>query len=180
MPNLCASRAFGQLPVISEEKIEISHIPLRGIGGPGTFNPAGCGVNAQATFEIILPAKSLLDNARAFRLCAYQLGIAGTMRFTKRVPTGHKRHGLFIIHGHAREGFADVIARGDGIRIAVWAFRVHVNQAHSHGRQRVFQLALATVPIVVEPALFATPIDILFWLPNVDATAPEAKGFEPH
>ena len=153
---------------------------MRWIGGPGTFNPAGCGVNAQATFEIILPAKSLLDNARAFRLCAYQLGIAGTMRFAKRVPTGHKRHRLFIIHSHPREGFADVITRGEGIGIAIWAFRIHINQAHLHGRQRVFQLAVAAVTVIVKPALFGAPINILFRLPNIDATATEAKGFETH
>ena len=180
MPNLRASRAFCQLPVISEEKIEIPHIPLRWIGGPGTFNPAGCGMNAQAAFEIVLPAKALLDNARALRLCAHQLWIAGTMRFTKRVPTGHKRHGLFIIHGHARECFADVITRGEGIGIAIWAFRIHINQAHLHGRQWVFQLARAAVTVIVKPALFGAPINIFFRLPNIDATATEAKGFEPH
>ena len=180
MPNLRASGAFCQFPVIPEEKVKIAHIPLCGIRRPGTFNAAGCGVNAQAAFEIILPTEALLNNARAFRLCAHQLGIAGAMGFTKSMSTGHKRHGLFIIHGHAREGFADVIARGDGIRVAIRAFWVHVDQAHLHGRQRVFQLALATVAVVVKPALFGAPIDIFFGFPNIDATASEAKGFEAH
>ena len=180
MPDLRASRALGQLPVISEEKIEIPHIPSRGISGPRTFNTAGCGVNAHAAFKIVAPPEALLHNARAFRLRAHELRITGTMRFAERMSARHKCHGLFIIHGHAREGFADIIARANGIRIAIRAFWVDVNQAHLNGRQRVFQLTRAAVSVVVEPAFFGAPIDIFFWLPNIDATASEAKGFEPH
>ncbi|MNT98784.1 hypothetical protein D3C72_2414480 [compost metagenome] len=57
------------------------------------------------------------------------------------MTAGDQRHGFLIVHGHAAEGFTDVLAGGHRVRVAFRAFRVHVDQAHLHGRQRVFQIA---------------------------------------
>ncbi len=39
--------------------------------------------------------------------------------------------------------FANVARRGDRIGIAVRAFRVHIDEAHLHGRQRILEIPLA-------------------------------------
>jgi hypothetical protein len=67
------------------------------------------------------------------------------MALAEGVPAGDERDGLFVVHGHAGEGLADVTAGGDRIRVAVRAFRVHVDQAHLHGGQRVFEIPVAAV-----------------------------------
>jgi hypothetical protein len=53
--------------------------------------------------------------------------------FAEGVATSDERHGFFVIHGHAGEGFADVARGGFGIGVAVGAFGVHIDQAHLHG-----------------------------------------------
>ena len=55
------------------------------------------------------------------------------MRLAEGVAAGDQRDGLFVIHRHAREGLADIARRGDRVRVAVRAFRIHIDQAHLHG-----------------------------------------------
>ena len=50
------------------------------------------------------------------------------------MPAGNQSHGFFVVHGHARKGFADVPARGNRVRIAIRAFGVYVNQTHLNSR----------------------------------------------
>ena len=49
------------------------------------------------------------------------------------MTAGDQRHGLFVVHRHAPKGLADVARRGEGIRFAVGAFGVHVDEPHLHG-----------------------------------------------
>ncbi len=58
------------------------------------------------------------------------------MGFAEGVATGDQRDGLFIIHRHAREGFADVAGRADRIGLAVRPFRINVDQTHLHRPER--------------------------------------------
>ena len=82
---------------------------------------------------------------------------ASAMGLAEGVATGDERHGLFIVHRHAREGLADVAGRGHRVGLAVRAFRVHVDQAHLHGGERVLEVTVAAVALVGEPLAFRCP-----------------------
>ena len=63
------------------------------------------------------------------------------------MAAGDQRHGFFVIHRHAGEGFANVTcAEATRVRLAIRAFGIDVNQAHLHGGQRVFQVAGRAAP----------------------------------
>ena len=47
----------------------------------------------------------------------------GAVGLAEGMTAGDERHGFFVVHGHAREGFANITRRGDRIRIAVGTFR---------------------------------------------------------
>ena len=102
------------------------------------------------------------------------------MGFTERVTTGDERDGFFVVHGHAREGFADVLGRSQRVSLTVRAFGVDVDQAHLDGAERVGQLAVASVALVAEPFGFGTPVDVFLRFPDVGAAAGEAEGREAH
>ncbi len=96
------------------------------------------------------------------------------------MSAGNERDGLFVIHGHARKGLADVTARRDHIRFAVRPFRVHVDQSHLHGSKRIFKVPVAGVALVAKPLVLSAPINVLFRLPDVLAPTAEAEGLESH
>ena len=64
------------------------------------------------------------------------------VRLAEGVAAGNQRHGLFVVHGHAPEGLADVLRGGDRVGLAVGTFRVHVDEAHLHGGERLLELAV--------------------------------------
>src|SRR6202012_3943264 len=88
------------------------------------------GVAADAGFVGIGPAEGLLFDGRAFGLGTDVLGGAGTVGLAEGVAAGDKGDGLFVVHGHAGEGLADVLGGGDGVRLEVGAFGVHGDEAH--------------------------------------------------
>ncbi len=102
------------------------------------------------------------------------------MHLAERVPARRQRDGLIVVHRHARERLADVAARTHRIGLAVGALRVHVDQAHLHGSQRVLQLPVTRVALVAEPGVLRTPIDVLLRLPHVLAAAGEAERLAAH
>ena len=102
------------------------------------------------------------------------------MGLAEGVAAGDECHGLFVVHGHAGEGLADVACRASGVGVAVRAFGVHVDQAHLHGGKRIGQFAIAAVALVAEPRGLGTPVDVRLRLPDVGATAAEAEGLEAH
>ena len=86
LPLVCACRAFGQLPLVTEQVFKVTVVPLGRVVGPRTLNAAGHGVHALTAAERVFPAQALLFNARAFRLSAYILtGVSRTVRFAKGV-----------------------------------------------------------------------------------------------
>ena len=101
------------------------------------------------------------------------------MGFAEGVAAGDQRDGLFVVHRHAEERFADVPGRRDRVRLAVRPFRIDVDQAHLHRRQGFVQLALAAVALVAEPCPLGTPEE-LFGLPDVRAAAAETERLETH
>ncbi len=102
------------------------------------------------------------------------------MTLAEGVPAGDQRDGLFVVHGHACEGLSNVTAGGDRIRIAVRPFRVHVDQAHLHGGERILEIPVAGVALVAKPLALGSPVNVLFRLPDVFAPAAEAEGLESH
>ena len=61
---------------------------------------------------------------------ADQIGVAGAVGLAEGVATDDQRGGLLVVHRHPAERLADVVRRGDRIRLAFGAFRIDVDQAH--------------------------------------------------
>ena len=139
-PLMRAGRALGQFPFVAEQIGEEVIAPLRRRRRPDDFQAAANRVAAFARAEFALPAEPLLLDAGRFRLWAHQCRIAGTVGLAKGVPAGNQRHCLFVVHRHAGEGLSNIPCRGDGIRIAIGSFRIHVNQAHLNRAERILKL----------------------------------------
>src|SRR5262249_11502936 len=95
------------------------------------------------------------------------------------VPAGDERDRLLVVHRHATERLPDVPGCGERVRVAVRALRVHVDQTHLDGGERVGELTVAAVALVTEPRVLGPPVDLL-GLPAVLAPAAEAERLEPH
>ena len=137
LPLVRTGRALRQFPFVAEQVPEEVVAPLRGRGGPGDFQTAGDGVAAFARAESALPAEALLLEAGRFRLRPHVGRRAGAVGLAEGVAAGDERHRLLVVHRHASEGLADIPGRSDRIGVAVRAFRVDVNEAHLHGRERI-------------------------------------------
>ena len=184
-PLVRAGWALGQLPLVAKQHVEVAVVPGGGVGLPGAFNAAGGGVHALAAAKLVDPAQALRFQRGGFGLRADQLGVARAVGLAEGVAAGHQGHGFFVVHGHAGKGFAHIAAAGHGVGLAVRAFGVHVDQAHLHGGQRVFQVALAAVAAVRlvaggQPFGFRTPIDVFFRLPDVGTATGKTEGLEAH
>ena len=59
----------------------------------------------------------------------------------KEWPPAMSGHRLFVVHGHATKGVADIPGRCYGVGVAVGAFGVHVDEAHVCSGQRRLELA---------------------------------------
>ncbi len=205
-----ACRALGQFPFEAKEVFEVLVAPFGRRRSPGHFQAAGNGVATLAAAEFVSPAKTLLFKASCFRLRTNVVGRAGTVGLAEGVTTGDQRHGLFVVHRHATEGFTDIPCRSNRIRYTFRAFRVHVDQAHLHGGKRVFQIAFATggtaffvgmifrlghqravarllhfllraiAFFTTQPGGLGTPVHVLFRFPDIRATTGETEGLEAH
>ena len=149
LPLMRAGRALRQLPVVVEQVLEVVAAPLRRRRGPGDFQAAADGVAAHARLEAARPAEALrLDLARLRIGPLVRLG-GGTVGLAEGVAAGDQRDRLLVVHRHALEGLADVPGRGHRVRVAVRALRVDVDQAHLHGAERVLEVAVAGVALVL-------------------------------
>ena len=80
------------------------------------------------------------------------------MGFAEAVTTRNQRNRLFIVHRHAAEGLANVSRRGNRVRLAVRPFRIHIDEAHLHGAQRIGELTLTGIArVVAQPGLLGAP-----------------------
>ena len=70
--------------------------------------------------------------------------------------------------------------RGHRVWVAVRALRVDVDQAHLDGAERVLEIAVAAVALVLQPLGLLAPVDVVIRLPHVRAAAAEAEGLEAH
>ncbi len=145
-----------------------------------TSRPRGDRVVAVAGALRVLPTQALQRQVGGLGLGADEFGVAVAVGLAEGVSTDDQRCGLDVVHRHPAEGVADVDGRGQRIRVAVGAFGVDVDQAHLDRGQRVLQIALTGVALVVEPFLLGTPVDVLLRLPPVLATERETGGAEAH
>ena len=172
--------AFGQFPFVAEEVPEKVVTPLRRCGRPGYFKSARDCVAAFACTEAALPSEALCFDRRCFRFGADMGCGSRTMGFAERVAARNQRDGFFVIHRHARKRFANVACCCERVRVSVRAFRVHIDQAHLHGRERIFKIAFSGIALVVQPLALRAPVHILIRLPNVLTSAAKTEGFESH
>ena len=107
------------------------------------------------------------------------------MRLADRVTASGERDGFFVIHRHAREGFAHLRSRLHRVGLAVDAFGIDVDEAHLHGGKRVFHRrrfidVFITTITRREPFLLGAPIGVLFRRPDVFAAEAETEGLQTH
>ena len=95
------------------------------------------------------------------------------------MAAGDERDGLFVVHRHAGERFANVAGGGDGIGVSVGSLGVHVDETHLNGAEWVVELAVAGVALVAQPRALGTPVGFI-GLPDVDAAAAKTEGLEAH
>jgi hypothetical protein len=165
---------------VTKQGVEEAVVELGRVGGPWPFQAAGDGVGADAGTEAVLPTQSLQSDPGPFGFDPDLGGVAGAVGFAEGVAAGDQRDRLLVVHGHAREGLADVVGRGQRIRLAVRTFGIDVDQAHLDGGQRLVELALALVAGVAQPDVLGAPMDVLLGLPAVLTAKAEAEGLEAH
>ena len=102
------------------------------------------------------------------------------MGFAEGVAAGNQRHGLLVIHGHAAERFPNVPGGGERIRVAVGPLRIHVDQAHLHGAERIFEHPVAAVTLVCQATCSQAPSKCPFGLKDVLTPAGETERLEAH
>src|SRR5208283_2746762 len=167
-------RALCQFPFVAEQVLEEVVAPLCWRGGPGDLQAAGYCIAAFTCAEAALPTEALRLDSRRFGLRPHIGRGAGAVGFAEGVTTGDERNRLFVVHGHASESLADIPGRRDRIRVAVRAFRIDVDQPHLHGSERIFEVPVAGVAVVIQPLVLRTPVDRFFRLPDIFTTASEA------
>ena len=71
------------------------------------------------------------------------------------------------------------------IRITVHAFWIDIDQTHHHRGEWVDEITVARVAAIGiigwgKPCFFGTPIDVLFWMPNIRPAEGEAESLQTH
>ena len=140
MPYVCASRAFGQLPLVVVQQLEIPHVPLGWVGGPWAFDAAGDSIDTDAALVGACPAKALSLDGGTLRLGTDGSGGTVAVGLTEGVSAGDEGECLFVVHGHAFEGLAHVLGRQEGVGVAVWTLGIDINQTHLDCCKGVFEV----------------------------------------
>ena len=183
LPGTCGR--FLQRPIIAKQQLEIAHVPFCGFGRPGAFQPRCYRIGCFATQIRVHPAQALVFDLGAFGFGPQRSGIAIAMGLAHGVAATGKRCGFFIVHRHARKGFAHLLGGFQRVGFAVHTLGVHIDQAHLHSRQRVFHgVGLGHVFIARvrgrQPFALGPPIGVFFGVPDIFAPERKAIGFQPH
>src|SRR6056297_570254 len=179
-PLVFTSGTFYQFPFILEQVLKKAHIPGCWFIGPCTFKSAGNGIGSLTGSITVFPTQTLLFKWCSLRIGAIVLLGRCTVNLTKSMSTGYKRNGLVIIHGHSFKRLTDIFCRFCRIGLTVRTFRIYIDQAHMVCRQGAFQGTFIIVPGISKPFMLGTPINILFWLPNIFTASTESESFESH
>ena len=179
-PLVGARRGLEQLPLVAEQDVEELVVPAGRVVGPGDLEPAGDRVGAHAGAVARLPAQALQLDRRGLGVGADVLVRARAVGLAEGVAAGDQRDGLLVVHRHPAERLADVAGRRERVRVAVGALRVDVDEAHLDRAERLLELTVAGVALVVEPLGLRAPVDVLLRLPGVHPAAAEAERGEAH
>src|SRR5579864_128871 len=170
-----------QLPFVAEQVREEVVAPSCRRRGPSDFQSAADGVSTKTFAKFILPAEALILNGSTFWFGAYILsGNGGAVGFAEGVSTGNEGDRFFVVHRHAGESLPDVSCCGDGIGLSIGPFRIHIDQTHLHGSERILKITVAAVALVGQPLALRSPENVFFRLPDVLAPAAKAEGLKAH
>ena len=134
---------------------------------------------ALAAAKAVLPAEALLLEAGSLGFGTDVLvRISSAMGFAERVSAGDERNRLLVVHCHATERLSNVSGCSERIRVTVRPLRIHVDQTHLNGTERILQFPVAGVALVSKPRGLRPPVDVFFGLPDVLAPAGETEGLE--
>src|SRR5262249_45976661 len=64
--------------------------------------------------------------------------------------------------------------------ITVWPLRIHVDQAHLNGAERILEIPVTGVTLVGKPLALRPPVNVRFWLPDVLTSTGETERLESH
>ena len=180
-PLLCASRALEEFPLVHKEVIEVVVAPLCWLGCPDAFEATRDGVTSVASSHGVDPAKSLRFNWCSFWFWSYVLiRVTCTVSLSKGVTTSNKRDSFFVVHCHACKRFTNVNRSLKWVRVSVRSFWVYVDESHLHCTKWILEVALTGVALVVKPRVFRTPVDVIFWFPDVNTSTSETKCLKAH
>src|SRR5207342_1228027 len=143
------------------------------------LEPAGDRVDALAAAEAVPPDEALRVERGTLGLRTDVLLTDGTVGLADRVAADDERNRLLVVHRHATEGLSNVAGGSQRIRFATGALRVHVDEAHLHGAERVGELPRTAVALVPEPRVLGPPEDLV-GLRDVLAPEAEPERLEPH
>ena len=146
-----SGRTLHTLPLVAEQDVKVTGVPLHRVGGPCAFDAARDRGGAIARAEAALPAQPLLGDVGGLGFRTHQRLIARAMALAEGVSASDQRDGLLVVHGHPGEGLANVSARSDRVRIAVGSLRIHVDQTHLDGTERNFEIPITGVALVAKP-----------------------------
>ncbi len=179
-PLMRTSGALGQDPIKFEQAFKIFIVPYGWRRRPSTFDAACDRFIALARAKGAQPALALRRDVSAFWFATNMRIWASAMRLTKGMTACDQSDGLFVIHGHPRESLANVAARFHWVWIAIRALWIDIDEAHLNGAQRLCQFAIAAVTLIAQPFSFRAPVNVIFWFPNIFATAAEARRLKAH
>jgi hypothetical protein len=137
LPGAC--RGLLQLPLMVEQHVEIAHVPLGRVGRPGAFDTAGHGVRGQPRLARIGQPKPCASMRAA---SGSGTPLLSTSPLPWHLPTVWPPQSAppFLHRSSPCGRRSRAHARGLGrVRLAVDAFRVHIDEAHMDGGQRVLQ-----------------------------------------
>src|SRR5208283_3229674 len=73
----------------------------------------------------------------------------------------------------------DISCRSNRVRLSVGPFRIHIDQAHLHGTERILKITVSAVAFFRQPSALRSPVQ-LFWFPHVGAPAAKTERLESH
>src|SRR5579864_1550804 len=180
-PLMRTGRALRQFPFVGEQVREEVVAPLRRRGRPNDFQATTNCVSTKTLAKLVLPPEALIFDGCAFWFGAYILsGNGSAVRFAEGVTPGNERDSLLVIHRHAGKSLPDIPCRGDRIRLSIWPFRIHIDQTHLHGRERILKITVAAVAFVRQPLALRPPENVFFGFPDVLTPAAKTERLKAH
>src|SRR3989339_1071985 len=181
LPLIGTGRTLCKLPLKIVEIVKEIETPFRRSLCPDYLKAACDCVSSLACPKCVVPSKTLRLQSCYFGLCAYMVGTCRTVGFTKCVTSGNKCYCFIVVHRHSGKCIANILSCSKRIGNAVRPFGINVNQAHLNSCQRVCDLLLVKLPLIIcQPLCLRAPVNILVSLPNILTPSCESECLETH